>query len=276
MVLEAAGGAAPPGPAAEPVSPEPNGATLAEFWPTWFADAAGRLTRTTLKQYDRVFRKRIEPRFGSLPLGAIRPRAISQWRAELVAEGVGPEAIRRAMVLLQGVFTIAIEWGETDSNPVSVVRKPRQGARRVVQPITPEGVERIRAFFVSEGDMRSATLVSVLAYAGLRPGEALALDFGHVRASTILVERAVTDGEFKIQKTGRIYRTVDLLAVLAEDLAAWQQLRGPTGLLFSKPDGQPWRGDDWDNWRNRRFFPAARDAGSVVRGRMTCGTRSRR
>ena len=67
MVFEATGGAAPPGPAAEPVSVAANGATLAEFWPTWFADAAGRLTRTTLKEYDRVFRKRIEPRFGSLP-----------------------------------------------------------------------------------------------------------------------------------------------------------------------------------------------------------------
>ena len=78
MVLEAAGGAPPPGPGAEAVSVAANGATLAELCPTWFADAAGRLTRTTLKEYDRVVRKRIEPRFGSLPLVAIRPRAVSQ------------------------------------------------------------------------------------------------------------------------------------------------------------------------------------------------------
>ena len=180
------------------------------------------------------------------------------------------------MVLLQGVFTIAIEWGETDSNPVSVVRKPRQGARRVVQPITPEGVERIRASFVGEGDLRSATLVSVLAYAGLRPGEALALDFGHVRASTILVERAVTDGEFKVQKTGRIYRTVDLLGVLAEDLAAWQELRGPTGLLFSKPTAS--RGAAMTGTTGATAASSRRRAtrGLVVRGRMTCAIRSRR
>jgi integrase len=263
MVLEGAGAAVPAStvlavaaaPAAEATM------TLAEFWPIWFADAAGRLTRSTLKCYDRVWQTRIEPRFGSLSLAAIRPRAVSQWRAELVADGVGPEAIRRAMVLLQGVFTIAIEWGEAESNPVSVVRKPRQGARRVVEPIAPEGVERIRSVFLSGGDLRSATLVSVLAYAGLRPGEALALEFRHVRESTILVERAVTDGEFKVQKTGRIYRTVDLLPVLAGDLAAWRARPRPSELLFAKSDGLPWRTDDWNNWRNRHFFPAAQAAG---------------
>jgi integrase len=263
MVLEGAAAAAPVAPPLPLVAAPASEATmtLAEFWPIWFADAAGRLTVTTLKEYDRVWRKRIEPRFGSLSLAAIRPRAVSQWRAELVADGVGPEAIRRAMVLLQGVFTIAIEWGEAESNPVSVVRKPRQGTRRVVQAIAPEGVERIRTFFLAAKDLRSATLVSVLAYAGLRPGEALALEFRHVRESTILVERAVTDGEFKVQKTGRIYRTVDLLPVLAEDLAAWRARPRPSELLFSKSDGLPWRTDDWNNWRNRHFFPAAQAAG---------------
>jgi integrase len=272
MVLEGAGVSAEPRPSPAPrpvaaaawVVPEPEApscGTLAEFWPIWSADASGRLTRRTLEEYDRVWRNRIAPPFGAMPLAAIRPRAISQWRAEMMAKGVGTEAIRRAMTLLQGVYTVAIEWGEAESNPVSVVRKPRQGVRRVAQAITPDGVERIRAHFLAAGDLRSATLVSVLAYAGLRPGEALALEFRHIRESTILIERALTDGEFKIQKTGRIYRTVDLLAVLAEDLAVWRAQPRPCELLFSKRDGSPWRTDDWDNWRNRHFFPAALAAG---------------
>lgn len=57
---------------------------------------------------------------------------ISEWRAELAEGGVGPEASRRAMVLLQAMFTVAIEWGEASANPVAVVRKPRQGRRRAV------------------------------------------------------------------------------------------------------------------------------------------------
>jgi integrase len=37
--------------------------------------------------------------------------------------------------------------------------------------------------------MRDATLVCVLAFAGLRPGEALALEWRHIRERTILVDR---------------------------------------------------------------------------------------
>jgi hypothetical protein len=67
----------------------------------------------------------------------------------------------------------AIEWGEADTNPVSVVRKPRQGRRKAVRPLPPEDVERLRADLLSRNDHRSATLISVLAYTGMGPGEAL-------------------------------------------------------------------------------------------------------
>src|SRR4051812_5007829 len=148
---------------------EPNEAalTVAEFWQSWIADARTRLQRATVKEYERVFRTRLAERFGAFPLDAIKPRMISQWRAELVAADTGPEAIRRAMTLLQAMYSVAIEWGEAQANPVSVVRKPRQGRRRAVHPLTPEDVERLRVELGRDGDLRSTTLVSVLAYAGL-------------------------------------------------------------------------------------------------------------
>jgi hypothetical protein len=95
---------------------------------------------------------------------------VSEWRAQLLADGVGTEAVRHAMVLLQAIFTLAIEWGEAQTNPVSVIRKPRQGRHRAIEPLTPEAIESLRSVLLDDGDQRSATLVSVLAYAGLRPG----------------------------------------------------------------------------------------------------------
>ena len=72
-------------------------------------------------------------------------------------------------------------------------------------------------------------LVSVLAHAGLRPGEALALTWSHIRERTILVERAVALGELKTTKTSRM-RTVRLLAPLAADLREWRiGLGSPAG-----------------------------------------------
>lgn len=178
----------------EPVAVDESGLTLAQFWPMYRADAAGRLERSTMREYARLWERRLEPRFGHVALDAIRPRMVSQWRAKMLAAGVGAEAVRYAMVLLQAMFTLAIEWGEAQANPVSVVRKPRQGRQRAIVPLTPEDIERLRAVLRNNGDHRSATLVSVLAYAGLRPGEALALEWRHVRDRTLLIEQAVTTG----------------------------------------------------------------------------------
>jgi len=96
-------------------------------------------------------------------------------------------------------------------------------------------------------------------HAGLRPGEALALRWRAIGERTIRIDRAMPCGEEKETKTGRS-RSVRLLAPLHEDLASWRLVSGrddSRGLLFPRPDGRPWGEDDWHNWRNRVFRPAA-------------------
>jgi integrase len=110
---------------------------------------------------------------------------------------------------------------------------------------------------------RDATLISVLAYAGLRPQEALALRWGDVRERTILVERAVSLGEEKDTKT-QAHRTVRLLAPLREDLLAWRMRTGrprDSGLVFPGPKGPLWSKSTHDNWRRRAFDRALEAAG---------------
>jgi integrase len=121
----------------------------------------------------------------------------------------------------------------------------------------------MRSHLLAGGDMRSATLVSVLAYAGVRPGEALALTFGDVRKRTILIERAASLGEVKETETGRL-RSVRLLPPLAEDLIAWRAASGGPGdeaLLFPAARGGPWTQHQWRNWARNHFRPAAAAAG---------------
>ena len=106
-------------------------------------------------------------------------------------------------------------------------------------------------------------LLSVLAYAGLRPQEALALSWGHVRDRTLLIERAVADGALKATKTGQS-RSVRLLAPLAMDLVEWRLASGrpdDDALVFAARDGVPWRAHDWRNWRRRVFDPLASAVG---------------
>jgi hypothetical protein len=120
-------------------------------------------------------------------------------------------------------------------------------------------VEQIRA----QLSQRDATLVSLLAYAGLRPGEALALTWGCVRRRTILVERSIVLGQEKGTKTNAT-RTVRLLGPLAQDLAEWRlACRRPAADAYVLPraDGGAWRDADYRNWRKRKFVPTARAAG---------------
>ena len=241
--------------------PEDGAMKLAEFWPMWQSDVQARLAGETVALYQRCWNGRIEPRFGHMSMRDITPRAVSQWRAELQRAGIGPEAIRKAMMVLQNMFSVAIEWGEATTNPVSVVRKPRQGRRRTIEVLSPQDVERVRRWLLDRGDRYSATLVSVLAYTGTRPGEALGLEGRHLRQETLLVEQANADGKLKLQKTSRVYRTVDLLDAPRADLTAWISDRHSAGAVFARSDGEFLRRTDWNNWRNRRFYAACEACG---------------
>ena len=138
----------------------------------------------------------------------------------------------------------------------------------------------MRARLLEDGRLRDATLLSVLAYAGLRPQEALALEWRHVRERTLLVERALSDGQLKALKNRRSRGRSTLLAPLREDLAAWrarQAGRRRRAPVFPSPSGDFWRDDDWRNWRKRIYKPVAEAVGHRRRAaRTTCATRSRR
>ena len=105
--------------------------------------------------------------------------------------------------------------------------------------------------------------MSVLAYAGLRPEEALALEYEHAGKVTILVEQKCVDGEIVLgQKTRRPPRCPPLLDALRADLREYELACGsPGGLIFAPPDGAPWRDHDWRDWGARVWQPACAAVG---------------
>jgi integrase len=238
--------------------------TLAEFVEEWWnLYAQPNLAPATLELYAMLWDKHVLPQLGDLWLRDLTPERIEEFRARLVASGAGPVSIRKALVLLQGVLQRAVEWQRIPHNPARLVRKPPAGRRRAVRAIAPDTIERMRAWLLERSQHRDAVLLSVLAYAGVRPGEALALTWGHVGERTLLVEQAVSHGEIKATKTGQT-RTVRLLKPLASDLGEWRLAsRRPASdvLLFEAYDGDCWSRDDWANWRTRVFGPAAAATG---------------
>jgi integrase len=221
---------------------------------TWAQTHAVTLATKTAKHYGGLYDLHLGPYLGGCKLGELSAEMISRWQAERIAAGAGREAVLQALMLLGSILQRAVEGERIARNPARIVRKVKRGPRREVRPLAPVTVEKLRA----ASRERDAVLISVLAYAGLRPQEALALCWGHVRDRTILVERAVSLGELKDTKT-RAHRTVRLLAPLHDDLQAWRHSQGPLvdgALLFPSSQGRLWTKTDWDNWRRRAFDAA--------------------
>jgi integrase len=226
---------------------------------TWAKTHAVTLATKTARHYASLYDLHVAPFLGDLKLSELTPEVIGRWQAERVADGAGREAIRQAVKLLGNILQRAMEGGRIGRNPVRVVRKISPARRREVRPLAPATVEALRG----ASGARDATLISVLAYAGLRPQEALALRWGDVRERTILVERAVSLGAEKDTKT-HAHRTVRLLAPLREDLLAWRMREGRPrdgALIFPGPEGRLWSKTTYDNWRKRAFDRACKAIG---------------
>lgn len=234
--------------------------TLAEFAREWWrVYAEPNLTRATLIGYAGLWDRYVLPRIGGFELRQLTPELLEAFQADLRAAGVGDPTIRKTLAVVQGVLTRAVIWRRIPLNPAAAVRKPSQRRTRTVRPLAPVSVEQMRAGLVASGRLGDATLISVLAYAGLRPGEALALRWSDVRDRTLLVERALALGDVKATKTGKT-RSVRLLGPLASDLAQWRLFSGrppADALVFPRSNGAAWSDFDWRNWRKRVFAPAA-------------------
>ena len=177
------------------------------------------------------------------------PEIIGRWQAERIASGAGRTSVLKALTLLGAILQRAMESGRITRNPVRLVRKAARPRRREVRPLAPVTVEALR----NVSSERDAALISVLAYAGLRPQEALALSWVHVRKRTILVERAVSLGDIDDTKTDA-HRTVRLLKPLADDLECWRRQSRPrheSALVYPGVNGEPWTRAAYKDWTRK-------------------------
>lgn len=247
--------------------------TLAEFveddW--WPRHAAPNLKASTKDRYLEIWGAHILPPLGGYELRQITPGLVEELRDQLERRGVGVATRRKTLMLLQGMLKRAVVRGLLPANPVQVVDKPRQPVTRRPEPLSPEIVERIRSrmlvAWTSPGRgagraadqlawwrRRNATLVSMLAYAGLRPQEATGVRWRDIEDRALHVHAGKTERP----------RLVRLLAPLSQDVVEWRLASGrpsPDALIFPTYDGDPWTRQDWANWRRRVYQPAAMAVG---------------
>ena len=239
--------------------------TVSELAHDWFdLYVIPNLASRTQRDYARLLDRNIIPRLGSHRLKDVRPDLLDRFRWDLEQDRVGSSQIRQTLVVHQGMFRYAEERGRVLRNPVKLVRKPSGRRQRAIVVLPPRQVEAVRAELMRSDHFGDATLVSVLAYAGLRPQEALALEWRHIRDRTLVVEQKNVNGELIAgQKTRRPPRTIDLISPLRSDLLEWRMRRGnpASGLVFPTRRGQAFKEHDWLNWNRRVWTPAARALG---------------
>jgi integrase len=233
--------------------------TLGEFAKRWWVEfVVVELAASTQETYSTMWRCQISPRWGKTRLRDITPGEVTKWSRSLKQSGVGAETIKKSLTVMQSCLRYAVEEGEIELNPLKQVTKPSSRRNAQKRTLTPRGIESIRTqLSTGPNGERDRTLVSVMAYAGLRPSEALALKWEDLRENTLCVERALSNGEFKDTKTGTV-RYVKLLGTLKSDLNEWRLISGRrSGLIFPSAEGDAWKHEAYKSWARNAFGKAS-------------------
>ncbi len=168
----------------------------------------------------QVWRRHVQARLaGGQPNEAVAEAV----RSDLERAGIESETVGATMALVDALR------GDEERRPLLSedqawrAGRPPAGSPYRTRPLEPVAIERIRA----ELGRRGATLVSVIAYAGLAPDEAFTLRWSEVGADALSVETGWARRSGHGQADRR--RSVRLLPPVADDLAAWR-------LVTSHPD----------------------------------------
>ncbi len=239
--------------------------TLRDFIPVW--ERTKDLAPSTTRGYAELVRTHIDPFLGYRKVSELTPPMLMEWQTSRIDAGAGPTALSKAQTLLGQVLDHAVlPWQYLDANPVRALPSPVR-KRKQTRWLDARDVEAIRGWYLERGDLGSATLVSVLAYVGIRPQDALALTWDDL-GDRLAVNKKNVNGVIEAgSKTGQNYRRrVFVPDTVKADLRGWQsQTSSGSDLIWPNRKGQPWSKGQYNNWRGRMegksFKKAAQEVG---------------
>jgi integrase len=200
-------------PTSEPVEAPAEVPTFHVFASEWLAAREPELRPRTITDYRWSLELHLLPYFASFRLPDISIEDVDKYRAAKLREGkLAPNAVNKTIVRLAQVLETAVEYGHIERNPAKGKRrraKATEPRRTWVEP------EQLIAL-IDAADIYLRPIIATLAGAGLRIGEAVALDWRDVRLGTgtlIVRESKTAAGEG---------REVDLPIGLQEELATWR------------------------------------------------------
>ncbi len=230
--------------------------TVGEWAVPWF-DGRRHLKPKTLTSYESLLRTRVLPTWRDVPLQLVTHSSVVAWVSAMQAEGLSASRTRQAYHLFNAMLDDAVRDNRLSRNPATRVDLPR--LPHVERRYLSHG--QVAELAEAAGEYR--LLILVLAYCGVRWGEATALRARHVD----LLRRRLEVSEAVVEVNGRVIfgtpkshqrRSVPIPGFVAAELAQLLARRDPEDLVFMSPQGSVLRSQ---NFRRRYFDPAAAAAG---------------
>jgi len=185
---------------------------------------------------DSAWRIHVKPRWGSVKLSAVSVLDVETWVASMTQAGSSPTTVIRAHGVLSGILSDAVKSRRLAANPASGVEGlPRKTAKKHIY-LDAADVERL-----ADAAEEHRVLVLVLAYCGLRWGEAISLrtsDVEFLRRRISVHRNAVqVGGTHHVGSTkGKENRSVPLPQFVLDALSVACKEKAPSTLIFG--DGE--------------------------------------
>jgi integrase len=196
----------------------------------------------TLDIYESVLRKHVLPEFGAREVGVIRLLDCEAHFGAMRAKGATVQTVNRTIRVMKAVLFFAMQRQLAERNVLQRF-EPFEGGkdeRHVQRGAFSES--EVQALLAA-AKPRERAFIGLLVLTGLRPGEALALDWSSVdlEAGSLRVERSwdPRSQTFVPPKTKAGDRVVPLAGWLVTELNAHRERTSSEGLVFANRRGGP-------------------------------------
>ncbi|MCL2795853.1 MAG: site-specific integrase [Microbacteriaceae bacterium] len=230
--------------------------TVGKLGAAWL-DGRAHIKRSSAVAYESAWRIHVEPKWGTVAVGDVKPSAVQLWVKELhspTAPGVTPVTpgiagrprktgglsaamVRRCYDILAGILDAAVDDRHIPRNPARGTKLPRK-VKRAHLYLTHEQVDRLAEAAAND----NALIIRLLAYTGLRWGELAGLHVGDLN----MLRRRVTVNRTASLVGGRVelgspkdyeQRSVPFPEFLAEPLARQCEGKGHDDIVFPAKGG---------------------------------------
>ena len=222
--------------------------TIAQIAESFLKECKARSRRSsTLANYESVLNGHILPKFGTWEAGTVRKSDVRAWLGELLEDGKSVELVNRIIRVFKTVLFHAVAELEVVERNVLLRFKPYErteaspGKRVNRAAFAEEEVQRL----LSAARPHERALIGLLCFTGIRPGEALALQWKHADltagAARICRTWDCRGKMFTAPKTEAGNRTVALSGWVVRELEAHKERTGgePETLSFATNTGRP-------------------------------------